>query len=82
MLRYKQTHEYAYDLLEHFYNINILFVESHAQNEIEIHVPVEIFNLLACRDMRTGDIVYPYKFKGIDLVPTKSSSIEYVEKQM
>lgn len=80
-MRYKETFEYAFDLLDHFYRINILFIEEHDKNDIEIHVPTEIYKLLACRERGTGTIVFPPKFKGIDLVQYDGSTIEYVEKQ-
>lgn len=78
---YKETVEYAFDLLEHFYNINILFVEENGVENIEVLVPEEIHHLLACKDSKTGQITYPTRYRKMDIVPYEGTSIDFVLKK-
>ena len=78
---YKETFEYAFDLLEHFYNLNILFVEENGAENIEVLVPEEIHHLLQCKDRKTGDITYPTRYRKMDIVPCEGSSIDFVLKK-
>lgn len=78
---YKQTTEYAYDLLEHFYNINILYLETNGIDKVEMLVPQEIYDLLKARDMKTKEIIYPEKFKSVTLTPYEGSTIDFVLKK-
>ena len=78
---YKQTVEYAYDLLEHFYNINILYLETNGIDKVEMLVPNEIYELLKAKDKKTKEIIYPHSFKGVTLTPYEGSSIDFVLKK-
>ena len=77
---YKETAEYAYDMLQHFYNINVLFVEEMGKDKIEMLVPEEIYKLLAKRKKGSDEIIYPSKFRDIDIVPYDGSTIDFVNK--
>ena len=77
---YKQTAEYAFDLLEHFYNIHILFIEEMGKNKIEMLVPKEIYELLGKWNKDKSKVLYPEQFRGIDLVPYEGSTIDIVNK--
>lgn len=79
---YKETVEYAYDLLEHFYKLNVQIISEIGTENIEVHVPQEIYELLKCENIRTGEIYYPTQFRHIDIVPlTSTSTITFVKKQ-
>ena len=78
---YKQTAEYAFDLMEHFYHINILYVEENGAENIEVLVPQEIYHLLECRDRKTGDITYPTRYRKMDIVPYEGTTIDFVLKK-
>lgn len=78
---YKETAEYAFDLMEHFYKLNILFVEENGKENIEILVPQEIYNLLACKDMKTGKITYPKRYRKMDMIPYEGTSLDFVLKK-
>lgn len=77
---YKETAEYAYDLLEHFYNIHILYIEEQGKNKIEMLVPTEIYKLLGKWNKEKTEVVYPNRFRGIDLVQYEGSTIDFVIK--
>lgn len=78
---YKQTAEYAFDLMEHFYNINILYVEENGVENIEVLVPQEIYKLLECRDRKTGEITHPTRYRKMDIVPYEGTTIDFVLKK-
>ena len=77
---YKETAEYAFDLLEHFYNINILYVEQNGADNIEVLVPQEIYRLLECKDKKTGEITYPVRYRKMNIIPYEGSTIDFVLK--
>lgn len=77
---YKQTAEYAFDLIEHFYKLNILFVEENGEENIEVLVPQEIYELLACRDKKTGGITYPTHYRKMDIIPYEGTTLDFVLK--
>ena len=77
---YKQTAEYAFDLMEHFYKLNILFVEENGEENIEVLVPQEIYELLACRDKKTGGITYPTRYRKMDIIPYEGTTLDFVLK--
>ena len=78
---YKETAEYAFDLMEHFYKLNILFVEENGKENIEILVPQEIYNLLECRDRKTGEITHPTHYRKMPMIPYEGSTLDFVLKK-
>lgn len=74
-MEYKKTAEYAFDLLEHFYNLNKSKIELIGKDKFKIMIPLEIYRLL----QRT-DGTYPKRFRGMDLEPSTSSLVSFVLK--
>lgn len=75
-MSYKETAEYAYDLLEHFYSINKSRIEELGSKNFKILVPKEILNLLITR---TGNL--PNKFRNMDIESYSGSTIEFILKE-
>ena len=80
-MEYKKTAEYVFDLMMYFYNIhkeNILIL---GKEKFTVYVPKELYELLACRQVYTGTIVYPSKFKGIEIKDYAGSTILFALKE-
>lgn len=60
---YTQTSEYAFDLLEHFYNIHKEQIDLVGKDNIEIYVPTEIYELLAFKEYKSDKIKYPKAYR-------------------
>ena len=71
-MEYKQTAEYAYDLITHFYNLRREWVQKVGKDNVKIVLPTEIYHLLG---KRSGDnIVYPVIYNGMELEPSDNVS--------
>ena len=74
MNSYKQSAEYAFDVLEHFYNIHHNQILSLGADNIFILLPEEIYKLLEAKDKK-GNSIFPTKFKNIKLESYSGSRI-------
>ena len=78
---YKQTCEYCYDLMEHFYQIHKEQIALVGAENIAILVPAELYELLACKKRGSDEIVYPKKFRKIDFYSYHGSVIIFALKE-
>ena len=81
MNSYKQTAEYAFDVLEHFYNIHENQILSLGKKNIFIMLPAEIYNLLEAKDKK-GNCTFPAKFRDIQLESYTGSRILFCLKEV
>ena len=79
MSSYKQTAEYAFDVLEHFYNIHHNQILSLGADNIFILIPEEIYNLLEAKD-KSGNCIFPTEFRNIKLESYNGSRILFCLK--
>lgn len=82
MNTYKKTSEYAYDLLMHFYNLHASQISKLGEENLEILMPNEIFELLAAMLPITKEVIYPSKFMKIDIKAYSGTSILFVLKEI
>lgn len=80
-MSYAESVDYAYDLLEHFYNLYENQILSLGKENIKIMIPDKIFALLQAKD-KDGNIDFPVKFKGIDLQVYTGSIIIFALKEV
>lgn len=78
---YKQTCEYCYDLMEHFYQIHKDQITLIGKDNVMIFVPAELYELLACEDYKTKQIYYPKRFREIDFYSYHGSAIIFALKE-
>lgn len=81
MNSYKQTAEYAFDVLEHFYNIHHNQILSLGKDNIFILIPTEIYNLLEAKDSENVSH-FPLTFKGIEIGVYSGSIILFCLKEV
>lgn len=79
-MEYKQTAEYAYDLLEHFYKKHLDQIRIIGVNNITILCPSEILSLLEVR--YTDKVILPDKFRKMDIRSYSGSTILFVLKEI
>ena len=80
-MEYKKTAEYVYDLMMYFYNIHKENILKLGKERFIIYIPNELYELLACRQPYTGTIVYPTKFKEIEIKDYAGSTILFALKE-
>lgn len=78
---YKDTAEYAFDLMEHFYNIHENQILSLGKENIVVYVPEEIMNLLECKNSK-GEISHPDKYRKMEMKSYKGSNILFALKEI
>lgn len=78
---YKDTPEYAFDLLEHFYNIHENQILSLGKENIVVYVPEEIMNLLECENSK-GEISHPVRYRKMEMKSYKGSNILFALKEI
>lgn len=81
MSSYKQTAEYAFDVLEHFYNIHHNQILSLGKENIFILLPTEIYNLLEAKD-EYHISHFPITFRDIKLEEYSGSRILFCLKEV
>lgn len=74
-MEYNKTAEYAFDILDHFYNLKKDEIEAVGKDKIRVLLPLEIYKLLE----RT-DGTYPKTFRKMDLSPTTCSLVIFALK--
>ena len=74
-MEYKKTAEYAFDLMEHFYNLNRDKIEEVGTDKLRVLVPLEIYILLE----RT-DGTYPTRYRHMDMESTTGNLIIFALK--
>ena len=79
-MEYKQTAEYAYDLLMHFYHIHENQIRLVGTDNIKILCPTEILSLLECKNVY-NELFLPDKFMKMDLRAYSGSTILFVLKE-
>ena len=78
---YKDTAEYAFDLMEHFYNIHENQILSLGKENIIVYVPEEIIKLLECKT-KEGKITYPDHYRKMEMKSYKESKILFALKEV
>lgn len=81
MNSYKQTAEYAFDVLEHFYNIHHNQILSLGKENVFILLPTEIYNLLEAKDDKHVS-QFPIAFRDIKLEEYSGSRILFCLKEV
>lgn len=77
---YHNSIEYAFDLLEHFYQLHHNMILIVGAENLKIYLPSEIFALLK-HITPEGKATYPDKFKGITLSVYTGSTIIFALKE-
>ena len=77
---YHNSIEYAFDLLEHFYQLHHNMILCVGADNLIIYIPNEIFSLLKHIDSE-GKTVYPKNFRSIKLMPYTGSIIIFALKE-
>lgn len=77
---YHNSIEYAFDLLEHFYQLHHNMILIVGADNLIIYIPNEIFSLLKHIDSE-GKTVYPKNFRGIKLMAYTGSIIIFALKE-
>ena len=80
-MKYTETIEYAYDLLDHFYRIHKNQILCLGESQLTIMCPGEIYYLLK-GVTKEGEAVFPQKFKGIELKSYSGSYIIFALKEI
>lgn len=80
MNSYKQSAEYAFDLLEHFYNKHHNQILSIGKENIFILIPTEIYNLLESKD-ENNISHFPIAFRKIKIEEYPGSRILFCLKE-
>ena len=79
-MRYKQTAEYAIDLLEHFFALDKEHINKAGRENIKVLVQAEIYALLAYKK-KDGSLGYLTKYRGMDMESRSDiSTIQFVDK--
>ena len=81
MNSYKQSAEYAFDVLEHFYNIHHNQILSLGKENIFILIPTEIYNLLEAKDENKISH-FPIAFRDIKIEEYSGSRILFCLKEV
>lgn len=81
MNNYKESFEYAFDLLEHYYNQFENLILSTGKDNLKIVIPYGIFALLKSY---TDDnkVTFPTEFRGIQLQVYDGKSIMFAFKEV
>ena len=81
MAKYKETAEYANDLMEHFYNIHSNQILILGKEHFYMLVPREILHLLEYKT-KDGQIKVPECFKKIPMKEYSGSEILFVLREV
>lgn len=81
MNNYKQTAEYAFDLLDHFYRIHENQILSLGKENLFILIPTEIYNLLEVKD-KNNISSFPIAFRNIKVEEYSGSRILFCLKEV
>lgn len=74
-MEYKRTAEYAFDILEHFYQLHKDDIEQIGKEKITVMLPLEIYKLL---ETTSGD--YPTTYRGMELKSSSGSLVIFALK--
>lgn len=81
MSSYKQTAEYAFDILDHFYRIHENQILSLGKENLFILIPTEIYNLLEVKDNEDVSS-FPIAFRNIKVEEYPGSRILFCLKEV
>ncbi len=81
MNNYKQTAEYAFDVLEHFYHIHQNQILSLGKENLFILIPTEIYRLLEVKD-NNNISSFPIAFRNIKIEEYSGSRILFCLKEV
>ena len=80
-MAYKDTCEYAFDLLDHYYQLHHNQILSLGKDNLQIMIPETIFALLKAKDSM-DKTMFPIQFKGIDIQVYNGSFILFALKEV
>lgn len=79
---YKESFEYAFDILDHFYGIHKNMILIIGEANLIIYFPAELFALLKMVNKKTGDVSFLHQFKGIDIELYSGSKVIFGLKEI
>lgn len=79
---YKESFEYAFDILEHFYGIHKNMILVIGEANLIIYFPAELYALLKMVNKKTGDVTFLQNFKGIDIELYSGSKVIFGLKEI
>lgn len=80
-MAYKDTAEYAFDLLDHYYKLHSNQILCLGKDNLQIMIPETIYALLKAKDLKETTM-FPTQFKGIDIQVYNGSFILFALKEV
>lgn len=84
-MSYKETAEYAFDLMEHFYKLHENQILCLGAANLKVMVPTEIYNLLEVKNKETEKMnvkAFPARYRKMDMYSYPGSTILFALKEI